>query len=70
MAYQVKTPILKHVADGLTTVFDDALKGQADREQGLLAVNAGAKIVRAVEVDLKTRLAAPKLDKIEAGSAA
>ena len=65
MSYEVRTPILAHVAGGLKTVFDDALAGRADREQGNLAVNAGSKITRAVEVDLKARLAAPKLAKIE-----
>lgn len=65
MAYEVKTPILKRVTDGLESVFNDALAGRADREQGGLAVSAGAKIIRGVEVDLKTRLAEPKLAKIE-----
>lgn len=65
-AYEVKTPILKRVSDGLEQVFNEALGGRADREQGSLAINAGSKITRAVEVDLKARLAAPKLQRIEA----
>lgn len=69
MAYEVKTPILKRVSDGLEQIFDEALQGKADREQGALAVNAGSKITRAVEVDLKARLAAPKLERIEQGEA-
>ena len=66
MAYEVKTPILKKVTDGLMGVFEDALAGRADREQGTMAINAGAKITRGVEVDIKARLAAPKIARIEA----
>lgn len=66
MAYDVKTPILKRVSDGLETIFNQALGGGADREQGTLAIQAGSKITRAVEVDLKARLARPKLERIEA----
>lgn len=66
MAYEVKTPILKEVTDGLMGVFKDALAGRADKEQGTMAINAGSKITRGVEVDIKARLAAPKIAKIEA----
>lgn len=70
MAYEVKTPMLKHVADGLKGVFDDAIAGKADKEQGMIAINAGSKITRAIEVDIKARLAVPKIEKIERANAA
>lgn len=69
MAYEIKTPILKMVADGTLTIFHSAVAGAADVAQGTLAVNTGNSIRRSVEADLKVRLAAPKLTEIEGPAA-
>lgn len=65
MQHDIKTPLLKEVSDGLMTVFRDALAGRADHKDGALVVRAGGEVTRVVEVDLKKRLVAPKLAKIE-----
>lgn len=65
MTYEVTTPILKEVTDGLLGVFRRALKGKADKEQGTMAIAAASKITRGVEVDIKARIAAPKIYRIE-----
>ena len=66
MTYHIQTPVLQSVSTGLMGVFDEAINGKADIKQGNLAVAAGSNIRRAIDTDLKVRLAQPKLDKIEA----
>lgn len=68
--YEIRTPILKTIADGALSVFNQALAGNADVKQGNLAMTAATNMRRSVETDLKVRLAAPKLKKIESGEAA
>ncbi len=65
MTHKIRTPILKSVAVGLMGVFDLAIKGAADIRQGNLAVAAGSNVRRAVDTDLRVRLARPALDDIE-----
>ncbi|HBF32694.1 hypothetical protein [Rhizobium sp.] len=65
MTYEIKTPILKTIADGTLGVFNEAINGKADIKQGDLAVRAATSIRRAVEIDLRVRLAAPKLTSAE-----
>lgn len=63
--YEIRTPILKTIAEGALSVFNQALAGNADVRQGNLAMTAATNVRRGVETDLKVRLAAPKLEKIE-----
>lgn len=69
MAYEIKTPILKTIADGSLAIFNQALAGNADVKQGNLAMAAASNVRRGVETDLKIRLAAPKLAAVEATAA-
>ena len=65
MSYEVTTPVLKKVCEGLGGVFDAAIEGKADIRQGNLAVNAGSAMTRAVGIDLRARLARRALDDAE-----
>ena len=69
MAYEIKTPILKTIADGSLAIFNQALAGNADVKQGNLAMAAASNVRRGVETDLKIRLAAPKLAAVETAAA-
>lgn len=64
MSYEVTTIPLKKVTDGLLNIFDNAVEGKADIEQGKLAVNAGGKITQAIKADVKVRLASDKLKAV------
>lgn len=66
MPYEVKTSVLKTVADGTLAVFNSAVAGVADLKQGHLAVSAGSAVRRTVETDLKVRLSTKKLSELEA----
>lgn len=65
MSFTVKTPLLKEVADSAVAFLRETRNGTANIEQ----TNAGAKVsqraISAVGMDLKVRLAAPRLAEIE-----
>lgn len=66
MSFQVQTPILRTVTDKLLNVMDGVENEEIDVAKANTIIKAGAGIRNAVETDLKVRLAAPKLTKIEA----
>lgn len=63
--FEVKTPALKTVVDGCLSLFAQAVKGTADLKQAGVASTHAMRITKGVEVDLRIRLAADRLVKLE-----
>lgn len=61
LAQTIRNPLLRHIATGCTEFFDETRAGTANVDQARIgAVHAG-RVISAVSVDLKERLAASRI---------
>ncbi len=69
MTHQIKTPVLAASAEALLDVINSVRSKDIDIEQAKAITAAARGIPHHVSADLKARLAAPQLAKIESGEA-
>ncbi|WP_291854831.1 hypothetical protein [Bradyrhizobium sp.] len=62
----IRTPELVTATVALNSLIDQARRGKADVEQGRVVIGAANGICRLVKTDLERRMAAPKLQELEA----
>lgn len=67
--YQITTPALKTSSDALLNVISGLQDGTMDRDDAKALTRAASAMPAQVSADLKTRLAAPRLAKIDAQAA-
>lgn len=65
----VKNVVLKEVVEGSMAFFREARNGAANIEQAKVGAVFAQRIVSSINLDLKERLAAPKLREIEGNAA-
>ena len=56
MSHAIKNPILHHVAERMIQLMDDLDTGRTNYKDGDVKARAGYAVVKAVEVDVHTRL--------------
>ena len=66
MIYQIKTPILSASANALLSVINGVTAKTMEIDAAKTITSAASKIPEHVKIDLKARLAAPRLQEIEA----
>lgn len=60
--------VLKEVTDGSMAFFREARNGTANVEQANVGAKFAGRVISAISMDLRLRLAAPRLSEIEGKS--
>lgn len=68
--YEVKTPLLLESVEAARAAISGIIKGGMESKQAAVVVSGARALQNAVTVDLKARLAAPKIDRTEAAAQA